>query len=101
MGIAQTVCAGRYHEKREKNNIAVKKFRGKQSVKDSEKMKQLELMREENEALERSVAVAKGELDQMTTIFEAHARADPEFVNVTEVQELYPGGSPLYRNQDE
>ena len=31
-------------------------------------------MREENEALERSVAVAKGELDQMTTIFEAHAR---------------------------
>ena len=34
----------RYHEKREKNNIAVKKFRGKQSVKDSEKMKQLELV---------------------------------------------------------
>ena len=31
-------------------------------------------MREENEAIERSVAVAKGELDQMTTIFEAHAR---------------------------
>ena len=31
-------------------------------------------VREENEALERSVAVAKGELDQMTTIFEAHAR---------------------------
>ena len=65
-------------------------------------------MREENEALERSVAVAKGELDQMTTIFEAHARflkvhqcqvdqttiwlkdastrADPEFLNVAEVQ---------------
>ena len=31
-------------------------------------------VREENEALEKSAAVAKGELDQMTKIFEAHAR---------------------------
>jgi hypothetical protein len=64
----------RYHEKRDKNNVAVKKFRKDKSVKDLGKMKQLELVREENEALERSVAAAQGELDQMTTIFEAHAR---------------------------
>ena len=35
----------RYHEKREKNNVAVKKFRKDKSVKDLGKMKQLELVR--------------------------------------------------------
>ena len=35
----------RYHEKRKKNNIAVKKFRKDKSVKDLGKMKQLELVR--------------------------------------------------------
>ena len=35
----------RYHEKREKNNIAVNKFRKDKSVKDLGKMKQLELVR--------------------------------------------------------
>ena len=35
----------RYHEKRAKNNIAVKKFRKDKSVKDSTKITQLELVR--------------------------------------------------------
>ena len=35
----------RYHEKREKNNVAVKKFRKDKSVKDLGKMKQLQLVR--------------------------------------------------------
>ena len=35
----------RYHEKRLKNNVAVKKFRKDKSVKDLGKMKQLELVR--------------------------------------------------------
>ena len=35
----------RYHEKRKKNNIAVKKFRKDKSVKDLGKMKQLQLVR--------------------------------------------------------
>ena len=91
----------RYHEKREKNNIAVNKFRKEKSVKDLGKIKKLELVRillrividllrgwkrqrivkntvwqvrQENVALETSAAVAKAELDQMTKIFEAHAR---------------------------
>ena len=35
----------RYHEKRKKNNIAVKKFRKDKSVKDLGKMKQLQSVR--------------------------------------------------------
>ena len=35
----------RYHEKRAKNNMAVKKFRKDKSVKDVGKIKQLELVR--------------------------------------------------------
>ena len=35
----------RYHEKRAKNNMAVKKFRKEKSVKDSGKIRQLELVR--------------------------------------------------------
>ena len=111
----------RYHVKRMKNNIAVKKFREEKSTKDSVKKIQLHKVlcfdskneilaqccttqiKEENEQLEKSTAEAKGGLDQIRLIFQAHAklvamwyskgcnpninvRTDPNFANLPEVQ---------------
>ena len=70
----------------------MKKFRKEKSTKDTVKKNQLDKvicsdsnyqileelyntqMREENEQLEKSTAEARGGLDQMIQIFEAHAR---------------------------
>ena len=82
----------RYHVKRMKNNIAVKKFREEKSTKDSVKKIQLHKVlcfdskneilaqcyttqiKQENEQLEKSTAEAKGGLDQIRLIFQAHAK---------------------------
>ena len=82
----------RYHVKRMKNNIAVKKFREEKSTKDTVKKIQLHKVlcfdsknnilaqccttqiKEENERLEKSTAEAKGGLDQIRLIFQAHAK---------------------------
>ena len=89
----------------------MKKFRKEKSTKDTVKKNQLDKvicsdsnyqileelyntqMREENEQLEKSTAEAKGGLDQMIQIFEAHARLlVPQMYRLTFCQ----GRSQLY-----
>ena len=72
---SQTFKMGKSGNKRERNNVSVKKCREMKKKEEEEKKLKMEKLREENAALETSIKALNHELDFMLQVVKTHSDA--------------------------